>query len=179
MKAVYFERFGSASEVLQVGDKPIDLPASGDLQIAIEASGVNPSDVKKRIGLRGGAMTEPFIIPHSDGAGVVVAVGEGVDPAWMGRRVWVCEAQHDRAHGSAAERVNLPVSMVHPLPDNTSFAEGAAIPIPMMTAHRCLTSAGPVDGCTVLITGAMGRVGSLRGADGQVHGCARHRHRRQ
>lgn len=158
MKAAFYESFGDARDVLTVGEKPLTAPAEGELQIELRASGVNPSDVKKRAGARG-EMSDEYVIPHSDGAGVVSAVGSGVSGDWIGKRVWICEAQHGRPHGTSAAAANLPESMVHPLPDNTSFAEGAAIPIPMMTAHRCLTSAGPVDGQTVLVTGAAGRVG--------------------
>ncbi|MEM7291977.1 MAG: NADPH:quinone reductase [Pseudomonadota bacterium] len=158
MKAAFYEHFGTAADVLVVGDKPIGKPAEGEVQIRMMASGVNPSDVKKRAGARG-EMTDAFVIPHSDGAGIVQALGAGVDQGWLNQRVWVCEAQHGRALGAAAEQVNLPIGMIATLPDNTSFAEGAAIPIPMMTAHRCLTSAGEIEGLTVLVTGAMGRVG--------------------
>jgi NADPH2:quinone reductase len=158
MLAAYYEKVGAAREVLRVGEQPIEAPAPGDLTVRLMASGINPSDVKKRADVRR-AMAGPYVIPHSDGAGIVTSVGRGVDEDWVSQRVWVCEAQHGRALGTAAEFVNVPQSMVHPLPDNTDFKQGAAIPIPMMTAHRCLTSAGAINGKTVLVTGAAGRVG--------------------
>ena len=158
MKAACYEQFGAAEDVIHIQDIALGPPAPGEVQVRIHASGVNPSDVKKRAGARG-AMSDPRIIPHSDGAGVVMALGDGVDPALDGQRVWLCEAQHGRASGTAAEQINLPAGLVHPLPAGTTFVEGAAIPIPMMTAHRCLTSSQPIEGRTVLVTGAMGRVG--------------------
>ena len=100
MKAAYYEQFGAASEVLQVGEIPLDGPAPGELQIKVMASGVNPSDVKKRAGARG-EMSDPFVIPYSDGAGIVESVGDGVDNSWIGQRVWICEAQHGRARGTS------------------------------------------------------------------------------
>ncbi|MEM7206565.1 MAG: NADPH:quinone reductase [Pseudomonadota bacterium] len=156
--ATYYQTVGDAQAVLKTGEKPLPGPGAGEVQVRMMASGVNPSDVKKRAGARG-EISDAFIIPHSDGAGVVDEIGSGVDDAWLGQRVWVCEAQHGRAFGTCAHECVVPVALIHPLPDNTSFVEGAAIPIPMMTAHRCLTSSGDARGKRILVTGASGRVG--------------------
>lgn len=103
----------------------------------------------------------PFerIIPHQDGAGVVEAVGEGVDESRIGQRVWLYEAQLGRAHGTAAELVTLPADQTAPLPDGVSFEEGACLGVPALTAHRCVFADGPVEGKTVLVTGGAGAVG--------------------
>jgi NADPH:quinone reductase-like Zn-dependent oxidoreductase len=99
------------------------------------------------------------VIPHSDGAGVVTAVGEGVLPSRVGERVFVYQAQYGRQLGTAAETVALDSARAPVLPDNTSFEVGACIGIPIMTAHRCVFADGPVADQLVLVTGGAGRVG--------------------
>lgn len=157
MKAVWYDRNGPAREVLQFGDRPTPVAGRGQVLIRVRASGVNPSDV----GARGGdRMAYPRITPNSDGAGVVEAVGDGVDAAWVGRRVWFYNGQRNgRAFGSAAEYIELDLDLVTPLADEVSFAEGATLGIPCMTAHRSLFLAGPVQGRMVLVTGGAGAVG--------------------
>ncbi|HYD44886.1 MAG TPA: NADPH:quinone reductase [Phenylobacterium sp.] len=159
MKAIWYDRTGPAREVLQYGDRPTPQPGRGEVLIRIRASGVNPSDV----GARGGAsgrMAYPRITPNSDGAGVVEAVGPGVAERWVGRRVWFYNGQRNgRAFGSAAEYIELDVDLVRELPETVSFAEGATLGIPCMTAHRALFAFGPVQGRTVLVTGGAGAVG--------------------
>ncbi len=90
--------------MLQVGDLPAPQPGRGEVRVRVTLSGVSPGDTKKRRGWLGSAMPFPRVIPHSDGAGVVESVGEGVDPAWVGRRVWVFGAQSYRPFGTAAQR---------------------------------------------------------------------------
>lgn len=159
MKAVWYDRTGPAREVLQFGDRPTPQPGQGQALVRIRASGVNPSDV----GMRGGAtgpMAYPRITPNSDGAGVVEAVGPGVDGAWVGKRVWFYNGQRNgRAFGSAAEYIELDLDLLTELPPQVSFAQGATLGIPCMTAHRSLFLAGPVQGCTILVTGGAGAVG--------------------
>jgi NADPH2:quinone reductase len=105
-------------------------------------------------------MAYPRVIPNSDGAGVVEAVGPGVSPNWVGKRVWFYNGQRNgRAFGSAAELIELDVDLLSELPDAVSFAEGATLGIPCMTAHRSLFLAGPVQGRVVLVTGGAGAVG--------------------
>ena len=158
MKAIWYDCTGPAREVLQYGDLPTPTPGQGQALIAIKASGVNPSDV----GMRGGPapMAYPRITPNSDGAGIVEAVGPGVSSSWVGKRVWFYNGQRNgRAFGSAAEYIELDTDLLSILPDSVSFAEGATLGIPCMTAHRALFLAGPVQGRTVLVTGGAGAVG--------------------
>lgn len=159
MKAAWFESFGPASDVLRVGEQEKPEAGHGEVLIRLASSGVNPSDVKKRAGSFPNLLDEGFVIPHSDGAGVIEAVGEGVPANRIGERVWIYQAQHGRRLGSAAEYIALDQRRAAPLPDNTGFEIGACIGIPVMTAHRCVFADGPVDGQTVVITGGAGRVG--------------------
>ncbi len=159
MKAAWFESFGPASDVLRVGEQEKPEAGHGEVLIRLASSGVNPSDVKKRAGSFPNLLDEGFVIPHSDGAGVIEAVGEGVPANRTGERVWIYQAQHGRRLGSAAEYIALDQRRAAPLPGNTGFEIGACIGIPVMTAHRCVFADGPVDGQTVVITGGAGRVG--------------------
>ena len=104
-------------------------------------------------------MPYPRVIPHSDGAGHVDLVGEGVATDWIGRRVWCYGAQSYRAFGTAAEYTVVPASQTGALPEDVSFEQGACLGIPAITAHRCVHAAGPVEGRTVLVQGAAGAVG--------------------
>jgi NADPH2:quinone reductase len=160
MKAVWYERFGPADEVLEFGEMADPAPGPGEVLVRLRASGVNPSDVKLRAGARPGArMAWPRVIPHSDGAGVIEAVGAGVDPARRGERVWVWNAAWERPFGTAAEHVALPSEQAVALPDGVSFAEGACFGIPAMTAWYAVMGDGPVSGQTILVTGGAGTVG--------------------
>jgi NADPH:quinone reductase len=158
MRAVWYERQGPAAEVLQYGEMPTPEAGPGQVRVRLRASGVNPSDCYRRAGTNF-AMEFPRVITDSDGAGVVDAVGDGVDPAWVGRRVWLYNGQRGRAFGTAAEWIALDAGLVTPLPEDVGFAEGATLGIPAMTAHRCVFLAGPVQGRTVLVTGGAGAVG--------------------
>ena len=159
MKAAWFESFGSAANVLHVGARPSPEPAAGEVLVRLATSGVNPSDVKKRSGSAPNLLDNGPVIPHSDGAGVIEAVGEGVPLERVGARVWIYQAQHERMFGTAAQFVSVENRRAVELPANTSFEEGACIGIPLMTAHRCVFADGPVDAQTVLVTGGAGRVG--------------------
>ena len=161
MRAAYYTGFGPASDVLELGELPDPAPGRGEVLVRVHASGVNPSDVKLRAGARPGAeMAYPRVIPHSDGAGVIEAVGAGVDVGRVGQRVWVRNAQWQRAFGTAAELVALPEAQAFPLPDGTSFAEGACFGIPALTAWYALFGDGAdLAGQTVLVTGGAGTVG--------------------
>src|SRR4051812_14721651 len=160
MKAAWYERKGAARDVLHVGEMQEPEPQSGEVLVRVHATGVNPSDTKSRMG--GGARPNPWprIIPHQDGAGIIQRVGEHVDPSRVGERVWIYEAQLGRPFGCAAEYVAVPDSNAVPLPENVSFAEGACLGVPSLTAHRCVFADGAVDGKTVLITGGGGAVGN-------------------
>jgi NADPH2:quinone reductase len=159
MKAATYEVFGPARKVLAVGECRKPSPAPGEVLVALKSSGVNPSDTKKRMGSSPGLLDEGPVIPHSDGAGVIEAVGAGVPVGRIGERVWVYQAQHARRFGTAAEFVCLDSRRAAPLPAQAGFDVGACIGIPMMTAHRCVFADGPVDGLSVVVTGGAGRVG--------------------
>jgi len=159
MKAAWFESFGRAADVLTIGEMDKPVPGDGEVLVRLVSSGVNPSDVKKRAGSFPDLLDEGIVVPHSDGAGVIEAVGNGVSPDRLGERVWVYEAQYGRRLGSAAEYVALDSRRAPRLPDNASFEIGACLGIPVMTAHRCVFADGPVTGQTLVVTGGAGRVG--------------------
>ena len=158
MKAIWYEATGPAREVLVHGDMDTPVADPGEVLVRMSASGVNPSDVKARAGMRG-PVPFPRIIPHSDGAGIIEAVGEGVDRARIGERVWTWNAAWRRPFGTCAEFVTLPASQAVRLPDNTSFEEGACLGIPASTAFYGVHADGSVSGKTVLVTGGAGAVG--------------------
>jgi NADPH2:quinone reductase len=122
-------------------------------------SGVNPSDVKSRAGIRTKTLPFPHIVPHSDGSGTIDRVGEGVDAARVGQRVWVWNAAWGRAHGTAAEYIALPAEQAVPLPDGVDLAVGACLGIPALTAYHAVTVDGGVEGKSVLVAGGAGAVG--------------------
>jgi NADPH2:quinone reductase len=159
MKAAWFEKFGPAADALIVGDQPDPVPGSNEVLIRVRTSGVNPSDVKKRAGAFPDLLHDGLVIPHSDGAGVIEAVGSEVPQKRIGQRVWIYQAQYGRRFGTAAEYVAVEQHRAVPMTDNMSFAIGACLGIPAMTAHRCVFSDGPVDGQSILVTGGAGRVG--------------------
>jgi NADPH:quinone reductase-like Zn-dependent oxidoreductase len=159
MQAAWFEAFGAARQVLRVGEQPRPDPGPGEVLVRLRTSAVNPSDVKKRAGSSPPLLDQGFVIPNSDGAGVVEAVGTGVATSRVGERVWVYQAQHGRRFGTAAQYVAIDSSRAAPLPSNAGFEVGACLGIPAMTAHRCVHADGPVSGQSVLVTGGAGRVG--------------------
>lgn len=158
MKAVWYEATGAALDVLQLGEMSPPDVAPGEVLVRVKTSGVNPSDVKSRAGLRGPI---PFarVIPHSDGAGVIEAVGEGVDRSRVGERVWIWNGAWRRAYGTCSEFLAIPSGQAATLPDNTRFDAGACLGIPASTAYHGVFSDGPVEGQTVLVTGGAGAVG--------------------
>ena len=158
VRAALYDRTGAAHEVLRVEDVGRPEPGPGEVRVRVEASGVNPTDWKSR----SGATSRPidgFQIPHHDGAGVIDAVGEGVDPGRTGQRVWLFLAAAGRRWGTAAEWTVVPERQAVPLPDSASAELGASLGVPAVTAHRCLFADGPVDGKTVLVAGGAGAVG--------------------
>ncbi|HEX3199902.1 MAG TPA: NADPH:quinone reductase [Propionibacteriaceae bacterium] len=161
MRAVWYERQGPASEVLQVGELPDPRPGPGEVRVRVSLSGVNPGDTKKRRGWLGSAMPYPCVVPHSDGAGVAESVGLGVDSTRVGRRVWVYGAQSYRPFGTAAQLTVVPTQQAIDLPDEVPDEVGACLGIPGITAHRAVFADGPVTGATVLVQGVLGAVGSL------------------
>ncbi len=159
MRAAWYERQGAAKDVLTIGEMPDPVPSAGEVRIRVAASGINPGDTKKLSDVFGLGMPFPRVIPHSDGAGTVDAVGAGVSEDLVGKRVWCFGAQSYRLFGTAAELTVVPAERAVPLPENVSFEEGACLGIPGITAHRAVHVAGPVSGKTVLVQGAGGAVG--------------------
>jgi len=159
MKAVWYERAGPAPEVLTYGEMPTPVAGPGEVRVRLQASGVNPADVGRRAGSYR-AMEFPRVVPNSDGAGIVDQLGDGVTRLSVGQRVWLYNGQRNgRAFGTAAEYIALAERLVTPLPDNMSFAAGATLGIPCMTAWCSLFGDGPIAGQTVLVTGGAGAVG--------------------
>lgn len=159
MRAAIYEQVGAARDVLKLVDLPDPRPAAGEVRVRLQWSGVNPSDVKSRAGLRDRTLAFPFVIPHSDGMGVIDAVGEGVAPRRVGERVWLWNAAWGRAHGTAAQFICLPQRMAVPLPDGVDGETGACLGIPAMTALHAVLMDGGVAGKTVLVAGGAGAVG--------------------
>jgi NADPH:quinone reductase len=161
MRAAWYERGGPASEVLTVGEMDAPRPGPREVLVRVRASGGNPGEVKKRADWMGFGIGYPRVIPHSDGAGVVEGVGEGVSYSRVGQRVWVWGTQSGRPCGTAAQYVALPSEQAVPLTDGVGFEAGACLGIPARTAHRCVFADGSVSGKTVLVSGRAGAVGGF------------------
>jgi NADPH2:quinone reductase len=161
MRAAWYERGGPAREVLTVGEMDAPRPAPGEVLVRVRASGVNPGEVKKRADWMGFGIGYPRVILHSDGAGTIEEVGEGLSPSRVGERVWVWGAQSGRPFGTAAQYAALPSEQAVPLLDGVGFEVGACLGIPARTAHRCVFADGSVSGETVLVSGGAGAVGSF------------------
>ena len=159
MRAAWYEATGPAREVIRTGEVPRPEPGPGEVLVRAHASGVNPSDTKRRAGWRNEPLAHPRIIPHSDGAGVIEALGAGVDEGRIGERVWLWNAQRGRASGTCAEYVVLPQAQAVALPEGTGFIEGACLGVPATTAHFAVLADGPLVGQTVLVQGGAGAVG--------------------
>jgi NADPH2:quinone reductase len=158
MKAAYYRTYGPARSVLEVGELPDPVPGPGEVRVRIRFSGINPSDCNRRAGIRD-RPGYPLIIPHSDGAGEIDAVGTGVPPERLGERVWIWNAQRARPFGTAAEYVALPSRQAVRLPAGVTLADGASLGVPAMTAYFSLLADGPLEGRDVLVTGGAGAVG--------------------
>ena len=159
MRAIVYDRIGPAREVLRLEDLPTPVPGPGEVRVRIRWSSVNPSDVKTRSGFRTSVLPFARITPHSDGMGVIDAVGDGVDAARIGRRVWVWNAAWGRPFGTAAEFICLPQRQAVDLPDGVDDEAGACLGIPALTALHAVLTEGGVAGKTVLVAGGAGAVG--------------------
>jgi NADPH2:quinone reductase len=159
MRAAIYERTGLAKEVLSIEELPTPTPGPNEVRVKVAWSGVNPSDVKSRAGVRTKTLAFPRIVPHSDGAGVIDRVGDGVDPGRIGERVWLWNAAWARAFGTAAQYVVLPAPQAVALPAGVDLAVGACLGIPALTAHHTVTVDGGVKGKSVLVAGGAGAVG--------------------
>jgi NADPH2:quinone reductase len=158
MRAAYYESNGPAREVLRVADVETPQAGRGEVRVRLRTSGVNPSDVKSRAGLTR-KIAFPRVIPHSDGAGEIDAVGEGVSPARVGERVWVWNGQWRRPFGTAAEWIVLPSEQAVHLPANVTMDAGACLGIPAYTGYQGVLLARAKEGSTVLVAAGAGAVG--------------------
>ena len=159
MQAAYYDRLGPAREVLQVAELPLPEPAAGEVRVRVRWSGVNPSDVKSRQGLRSPTMPFARVVPHSDGMGVIDAGGAGVPAQRIGQRVWTWNAAWGRPHGTACQFVCLPQQQAVPLPDGVPDEAGACLGIPALTALHAVLLDGGIAGKTVFVAGGAGAVG--------------------
>jgi NADPH:quinone reductase len=163
VRAIVYAQAGEP-DVLHLVDRPVPEPGPGEVRVKVHVSGVNPTDWKSR---RRGT-SHPEQVPNQDGAGVLDAVGPGVERS-VGERVWLWEAAWRRPGGTAQEYVVLPERQAVALPAGASFDLGASLGIPALTAHRCLTvhedttgrlGPGALAGHTVLVAGGAGAVGN-------------------
>ncbi len=166
MHAIIYTEFGE-SNVLHLVEREVPLPQPNEVLVQLHLSGVNPTDWKSRSG-SSGKPAFPEIVPNQDGAGVITAVGSAISPERVGERVWVYEAQHNRADGTAQEYIAINAKNAVELPESASFELGASLGVPAITAHRCLTigesgparlEAGSMSGQTILVAGGAGAVG--------------------
>ncbi|NIL93931.1 MAG: zinc-binding dehydrogenase [Woeseiaceae bacterium] len=159
MQAAWFGQFGPANQVLELGEMTTPTPGPGEVLVRLRTSAINPSDVKKRAGSFPNLLDDGPVVPNSDGAGIIDAVGDGIDPDRVGERVWIYQAQYARRLGTAAQFVAIDAVRAPVLPGGVGFDVGACLGIPAMTAHRCVFADGDVSGQAVLVTGGAGRVG--------------------
>ncbi|WP_448613695.1 NADPH:quinone reductase [Modestobacter sp. URMC 112] len=165
MRAISYSQTGGP-DVLRLVDRPVPEPGPGEVRVRLAFSGVNPTDWRSRTTTEPGPEGQ---VPGQDGAGTIEAVGQGVDPVLVGERVWVWEAAWQRPLGTAAEHTVVPARQTVLLGADKPFELGAALGIPFLTAHRCLTvgetlpdrvGPGTLDGRTVLVHGGAGAVGN-------------------
>ena len=156
MRAAWYSKNGEARDVLVVGELPTPAPAAGEVRVRLATSGVNPSDMRFR---KFRPITGERVVPHSDGAGIIDAVGDGVSPARVGERVWIWNGQWQRPMGTAAEYIAISTEHAVTLPVTVDFAAGACLGIPAMTAFHAVRMAGEIIGKTVLVIGASSSVG--------------------
>ena len=158
MRAAWYEKVGDAKDVLQVGQIDDPTPDSNEVLISVKTSGINPSDVKIRAGARG-ELQFSRVIPHSDGAGIIIDVGKNVNPNRIGEKVWIWNAAFGRPNGTCAELIALPEDQAVTMNDNVSFEAGACLGIPASTAYYGIFANGSIENKTLMVTGGAGAVG--------------------
>ncbi len=175
MKAIVLKALGGP-ETLQLEEVPDPVAGPGEAVVRLHAAALNHRDAWIRHGLYAGIKLP--LIPGSDGAGEVVSVGDGVDPAWLGRAVVINPSLEwgpdDRAPGprwrilglpdpgTYAELVKVPADHLFDKPPALSWEESAAIPLAGLTAYRALVTRAQVQaGETVLVTGIGGGVATF------------------
>jgi len=156
MRSAWYSKNGMARDVLVVGELLTPMPGPGEVRVQLATSGVNPSDVKSRLGR---PLVSERVVPHSDGAGVIDSVGDGVSSGRVGERVWIWNGQWQRPLGTAAQYIALPEAQAVRLPDTTDFAAAACFGIPALTACQAIHLLGDISGKTILVIGASSAVG--------------------
>jgi NADPH2:quinone reductase len=161
MRSITYSKFGPASDVLTLQESPVPLPTSSEVLVKLHFSGVNPSDAKARGGTRPGVKKPAFssVTPNSDGSGIIVSVGSKVDVKRIGERVWIWNGQWQRSSGTAADFISLPSEQAVKMPNKMSFATGACLGIPGLTAAHCALGDGSLFEKVVLVSGGAGSVG--------------------
>ena len=167
MRSIVYTTTGT-SDVLHLVERDTPTPGPGEVRVRMLFSGVNPTDWKRRAAQTASADIDAAIVPNQDGAGIVDAIGDGVDTLAVGDRVWLYLSQHESTEGTAQEFAIVAAWKAVPLPESVSFDVGASLGVPAMTAHRALTvhedgparlAPGALQGRTVLVTGGAGAVG--------------------
>lgn len=153
----YYDQPGPARDVIKLGTRSTPNPGPGAVLVRVRMSGVNPSDTKRRAGWASYKPRLPRTVLHCDGAGEIIAVGDGVPPGRIGERVWLWNAESD-GEGAAADHCVLSSAQAPHLPDIAAFDVGACLGVPACTAHRAVFADGPVEGQTILVHGAAGSV---------------------
>jgi len=158
MKAVQLSRTG-APEVLETVDIPTPIPGPGEVLVRVHAAGVNFFETLVRQGRYAEAPVLPMV-PGVEVAGVVEALGAGVEPELLGARVAVPLFAAGRGSGGYAAYVAVDSAYAFRIPDSLSFEDAVALLVQGLTALFLLRQSPP-DGKTVLVTAAGGGVGSL------------------
>lgn len=156
MRAAFYEQRGD-SNVLRVDEIATPGPGVGEVRVRLHVAAINPTDWKMRNS--DAPMPYPLQVPGQDGAGVIEAVGPGIDISRIGERVWVYHAANQRAWGTAAQFTVVPARQAVALPTGVAFDQAAALGVPYITAYGCLLCDGPIEGQTVLVQGGAGAVG--------------------
>jgi len=173
MFAALYDRTGPAADVLRIEEIATPSPGPEEVRVELHWSGVNPSDVKSRAGLRTRTLPFPRIVPHSDGSGVIDKVGAGVSPGRVGERVWIWNGAWGRELGTAAQYIVVPEEQAVRFPAEIDLAAGACLGIPALTAWYALAIDGGVEGKVVLIAGGAGAVGHYAIQLAKIMGAAR------
>ena len=153
MRAIVVSELGGP-EVMVLGEQPDPVAGPGQVVVQVAAAGVNFIDLYRRSGVYQHPV--PYI-PGSEGAGTVVAVGEGVHEFSAGDHVAWCEGP-----GSYAERVAVAAEQAVPVPEGIDLRIAGAVTLQGLTAHYLCRSTFPVaEGTIAVVHAAAGGVGLL------------------
>lgn len=168
VRALRAHTYGDARDVLDVSRVPAPTRASpGEVLVLVACASLRVADTFLLTGKHPMSPPVPYT-PGHDAAGVVAEVGAGVTHVSVGDRVWLCGA----SSGACAELCVCDANRVHALPEHVTFAEAAAMPTPLLTAHRALfTKARVRPGETILVHGASGATGLAVVTLAAAHGC--------